>query len=489
MSIRDIGSDLPIFRFSQLSPSLLRPFGEPNIPTASLKEITFIYYRLLTSYKGYKEDCCTPCLEPEPTTFFCSQHAFHLPCLVNQVYASSQGLIKEIEMFRTNHISVEQFGSFKTYSHSTYTLTIPEKNLPNCPNCRSTEGMIRLEATVVDHRQGPLKTEVKVENSHEPLSLRFVGLKIFDNLTTVLTVFEAFLSSMQNSTPILTGRIFAVQRLFLIADIAIVARNCFLLCSLITQRLATINLDAWYKKHSEMITLAGVAVLGLAASAAIYFINLYFKSTIDPQEFLKNIPTSDLGSVSCKWVATSFTPRISQFAIMSRIASEFALAYFHKERFRHLSHAILQIFTLFNVSQLQWLSFERTIPNPLKTIPFTIQDSSSKEAIEIYQKAVEKIWTNFTIVVSKNTSVSDVQTTINSVYEYSSNLFKNSVWKGHTKGYETIRGYFSISKVKYEIQLAFSHFELPYIEEISALITTRLRQGVFTTIPTLIFRQ
>lgn len=485
-------SELPPFRFEPLEfPSFRpQPFGEPHIPTATLKEITFTYYRLLSSYTGYNEDLCTPCQNPKPTTYFCSHHAFHLPCLVNQVYACSQHLVKKITSLRTNHIrssSLYHFG--QTYSHSTYTLTIPEKNLPCCPNCRRTEGMVRLEAKVVDRGQGPLETAVEIEKDpdkpYESLSHHFFGLKIFDKLTTVLTTFKAFLSYVQNATPALAGRIFAVQKSFLIGDVAIVARNCFLLHPLITQKLTAIDPNTWYKKHAEKIVIAGIAVLGLATIAAVYAINCYFQLPIDPQEVLKNILISDLGSVSCKWSAIPLMQQISQFVIISRIVSELALAYFSKERLRYLSHAILQIFTLFNVSQLQWLDFERTIPNPLKTLFFTIKDSSSKSDIEYYQKIVEKIWMKFTILIPGNTSASGLQSMINSVYEYSSNLFKNSNWDGYT-----ISQYSSVSRITYEIQLALSRLEFPYIEKISALITTNLGwQGIFTTIPTLIFHR
>lgn len=473
-------------RFPSIPLPAIRRFGEPDIPAASIKEITFTHYRRLPSYTGYHEEHCSACLEPEPTTHFCSHHVFHLPCLVTHVYVSSQGLINNIELLRTNHIIDHIYK--KTYDHSTYSLTIPEENLPKCPVCRKTDGMVRIEAAVVDRRQGPLKTTVEIGEKpavpNESLTRRFLGLKIFDNLTTVLTIFEAFLSYVQNSTPALAGRIFAAQRLLIVADVAILARNCFLLYPLIKQKLETIDFNPWYKKNAGKIALAGIAVFSLATICVIYFINKHFQPTTDPQEFLKDIPASDLGSVSCKWSAIPLVLQLAQFVFISRIVSELALAYFSKERFRHLSHAILQIFVLFSISQLHWLDFERTIAHPLKTMPFTVEDGSSKSAA-FYQKIVEKVMMKFTILVPRNTSVSGAQSMMQSFYEYSSNLFKNSIWKGYVKG-----GLYHVDKVKYEIQLPLARLESPYVEKIDTVITSNLGyQGIFTTIPTLTFPQ
>ena len=486
---------IPLFPTDLLStfdsPPPFRNVLGPDIPRASLTKIAFTYYRLLTSYNNRKEDLCTICQETETTTNFCSQHTFHLPCLVNTVYGCSRNLIEKLKIVRTNYTLQASFSS--TYSHSTYTLTILKENLPKCPNCRETEGMFLLEAKVVDRYQGVLKTEIEIEKSPASFPLRFATLKIFDNVTTILTVFEAFLSYVQNATPALAGRIFAVQKLLLFADIVIVARNCLLLYPLIKQRLETIDRDRWKKKLFNKYTLAGIAVLTLATTAAIcsigrikphlFSFNCYFKPDINPKEFLKSIPIADLCSVSCKWVAAPMMQQILQITTIGRIASEFALAYFSKKRFRHLGHSILQIFTLCNISQLQWLDFERTISNPLRTVPFTFQNNSSQEDHEFYSEIVKQIRMNFTVLIPKNSSLStDVPTMINSVYEYSSNLFKNSMWKGHT-----ISSSFAVSSIHYTIQLALPLLEFPYIHTKSVWITTRLNWDTFETIPYLIF--
>lgn len=487
MSVPGVGSTSPwsesesrLFNWSS-DRSLLEQL---RVPKGSIREVIFTYYRVLGSYKAHREKICSICLSPRATTHFCSSHLMHLSCLVDLVYQSSRRLIESISLFRTAHISRTNLGEL--YSHSTYTVTIPRENLPKCPCCRSTtEGRGHLVAEVIDRYEGSLGTKVKIQGAsdepYESFSRCFVGLKTFDNLTAVLTVFEGFLSYVQNSIPALAGRIFAVQRFFLLGNIVVVARNCFLLHPLMTRKLTASDLNAWYKEHSDRIAIAGVVVLGLAAVAIVYAINYYFQSTIDFQEVLKGIPISDLGSISCKLSVVPLQ-QIAQFLTTSRIILELALAYFSKERLRHLSHAILQIFTLFNVSQLQWLDFERTISDPLKMVPFTVKDSSEAADSELYQKTVKKIWVSFTVLVPRNTSPVGVQSIIDSVRECTLNLFKNSSWDGYTREMFGV-----IVEIVYKIQIALPRLESPYIR---TLITTNLgRLGDFTTVPTLIFSQ
>ncbi len=356
-ALSEAHSLLKISQIKWLNFSKMVDLTDPN-PAKAIFSYRILW---LQSKIGSGADDCSICLDPNPNTFFCTTHAFHEMCLLESLASKD---FRAESWYRTNYYTAFR-GSQPidhSYTHSTYKVIVPEKNLPTCPLCRGQGVQSYVKAEVEDKTKGRLPTTVEIKKDGNGSNSSFFSLPVFDKLAVVYTAFQAVLSQIQRSYPEKAESILKIQRFSLAADIALVIRNCVLLHNTISKRWEKVDPKTWYKKHAYKIiaigTVLGVAAIGLS----VFFINHFFKPSIDPQSVLKNILSpnefNELGSIICKW-EIPFLQQATQAILISRVMSELVLAYFTSHRIFHSTLAAMQIFTLFNITQLRWINFER----------------------------------------------------------------------------------------------------------------------------------
>ncbi len=122
---------------------LTHSFKQPNIEGAIggialsnlITKIKAEYY--FPVIRNNEKKNCTICIEgeeanePTPEMHFCRNHVFHINCISRHIQRCSGNLINDLDIEgRTIHIR----NGLK--SRIEYEASIPQTNLPNCPNCR-----------------------------------------------------------------------------------------------------------------------------------------------------------------------------------------------------------------------------------------------------------------------------------------------------------------------------------------------------------------
>jgi hypothetical protein len=98
--------------------------------------------------KTEDETNCAICLEKEPTSHFCAKHAFDDDCLIGMIYTKSQKFLSGAQPTRIRH-ETRSYGT-KTGEYITYSMKIPQENLPCCPLCREQPPQNEVQIVVED---------------------------------------------------------------------------------------------------------------------------------------------------------------------------------------------------------------------------------------------------------------------------------------------------------------------------------------------------
>ena len=129
----------------------------------TIEEISAEHFIPLIPKEASKKDEGCPICDDDaknvPQVYFCSNHAYHVDCLVKHFFSKSDNLLRDLIIDR----KVELRGSESTV---TYPSSIPRDELPSCPECRGKP--------IVDHH---LYLWVKEEGYRFPRGSGIVELR------------------------------------------------------------------------------------------------------------------------------------------------------------------------------------------------------------------------------------------------------------------------------------------------------------------------
>ncbi len=163
----------------------------------------------LTPDTASQEKECSICLEPQTDTAFCMDHVFHKNCMTQAVVHKSDAVMNGAYFLKrtTRHYTN---GVYTGTSHN-YSVTIPQENLPSCPNCRDYPLQNDCEFKITDAVDGEFNASVTIKGrpSKQPL---------FETLYAGYSMAQAGLAYLQKY-PEFTATIFKVQQVMILTDI------------------------------------------------------------------------------------------------------------------------------------------------------------------------------------------------------------------------------------------------------------------------------
>lgn len=286
---------------------------------------------------------CSICLENIENNIqrkpFCQEHhIIHLSCITDYI----------ISKFNT---SIFQRPTF-TKSGNRYSATIPQEDLPTCPNCRDVPSLDIMVKEGNNTYNASVKITGRPSLSSPPISKQ----ALFANLHAAYNIVQAGLSYLQKY-PEFAATVFKIQQVMMITDIIGYAYTTHTLYKRIEAKLKMENSVVF--KVAALTTLVAVAALSYYVTLQI---NTYLQSTIVLKDLLAKLPIAPetLKNIEIGW-HSPLSQRLIQSLYINRIVSTVALAFFSTEHKAHLLSAAAQISSLVGISRLRWIELSQLL--------------------------------------------------------------------------------------------------------------------------------
>lgn len=379
-------------------------------------------------------ETCPICLNETvtPESYFCSYSAYHDKCIVSSIIFPKSDHFKNIKEIQRN---VKKSPTDPTLSYEAF---LKQDKLASCPFRCLERYPFHGYFDVKVRERSKKNFNAAVHIIHSEFTPQPVLPQFLEGLNLVYNTFQAGLVTLQQLHPELASQILPAQRIMLIADAVALVRD-------------SIRLYQTSKKEitEEKITAAALSVL---AAIAILWMGIRMRPSLDLR---KHLIQKQLENVNVFWGAPAIH-YLSQLLLASRIAINLFAAYLTEKRQRtpHLLAASLQGLTLYKISQLPWLKFERTF-----------------KALRNQPSNIKELTIGSHLLLQTPVSDSSVAPTLKSLYDYFTNFFNGSSnWKSYwvitkKRNLETSR------TLNYDVTIAPSTLQgsfLPYINRITA---------------------
>lgn len=123
-----------------------------------------VYFEFLIrkNFRKFEDDCAI-CRESDPETFFCDNHMFHLPCIVNSINAKSENLAQSI-IITARKILETKHKTNGRHTHSTYQAVyygkVKKTAVECCSLCRTSPNHNKFIITIDDQSYGSSPTVI-----------------------------------------------------------------------------------------------------------------------------------------------------------------------------------------------------------------------------------------------------------------------------------------------------------------------------------------
>lgn len=142
----------------------------PNVSRYA-RQISVTYSFLIQSLYNTTPETCSICLEDDQANpsdiFFCSNHTFHTPCVMEMIQHKVNSFINGLSVDHRNVNETRHytngFHTHSTYS-AKYTISMPHANVPNCPNCREQPSHNGFHVQLNDNEHGWSSTSINWRN-------------------------------------------------------------------------------------------------------------------------------------------------------------------------------------------------------------------------------------------------------------------------------------------------------------------------------------
>lgn len=290
-----------------------------------------------------------------------------------------------------------------------YTLELSRSKLPNCTSCE----------------ERPAHGYLSVGNGSIAWDGDVQGPKSDFGAALYLTygVVQLSLVLAQQKYPHLAGSIYKIQKVMIGLDVLAIAGKIY---------------DYQSMQNAEWGNEAIFGALAISAVALGYI--LYYhrnetgKDLID--HFKGVVPESDLANLTVNSTTpTSF--RVMQWVLTNKILLDLALAPNAPNEQIHLLSAAVEAFALYQLSQTNWIFFERKHTMPLMNRPFKLFDlglaETTEAARESFENSLTEVTTRFHFIVSNEKlllpDAESMQKTLQGIYDYSTKFFEDSFWQ------------------------------------------------------------
>ena len=347
--------------------------GYPH-STSTLRDPEVSYHALLVK----------PLFQDSDLTYSCSnEHEVRQNTLIDSFCKKIEKLAKDVLIYRNNYTATFHFEKGKydihyRHTHTTYTLTIREGDLPSCHDCDEVASHAFLS-----FKQGSLKIEDEGHNAKS---------SFWASCYTLLSAVQLTMAIVQYKYPHLAPSIYKAQKLMLALDLPAIIE-------LISTETKMFQVDTG-KDHA--------LVIGFVASIAIGVFIAYDQWKTAPKSYNHHISESlsshQLNAVTIDSSAPTIH-RILQWAFISRFFLCAGLAESTENKNLLRVAAIVNALTALRLTQMAWVRIQRNfsfepgvhravkadlyfmIPNPEEWLP---NDAAVQGAVQkLYDYSTE----------------------------------------------------------------------------------------------------
>ncbi|MCI0381486.1 MAG: hypothetical protein L0207_00310 [Chlamydiae bacterium] len=403
----------------------------PSLPMFSrirISETKITYNMIVLPHSGNEVDCSI-CLDEGASNAFCINHLFHQNCLIDLVTTKSESFANSAMYIRkdTNRYTNGAY----TGTTRTYSVDIPQENLPSCPNCRDFPLQNYCEILVTDADYGKFNATVNITGRN------FNRQPLFERLYLAYNIAQAGLSYLQKY-PELAATIYKIQQFIMVFDIAGLASTIYFLHERMREKFREMDTA----QFEIFAAFTGVALAALSY-LAVLAINSYSRPNLILKDILGNLQISPeiLQKTKISW-GSPLVYQAMQWLYLCRMVTSFALSFFSKNQTLCLLSGAAQSFSLFNISKLRWIKFVQDLEWPLKKVV----SAEGKLDPSVNQTSLKNLTINSEFMVHPPclNEPTHLQSTVKSIYDYMDKLFQKSFWKRYwtiymTNGVETKR--------------------------------------------------
>jgi len=358
-------------------------------------------------------DPCTICLDDEipNDTAFCTNHVFHRDCIAEHVARGSTNLLRNASILRTATRHYTN-GAYSGTTHS-YSATIPQENLPSCPNCREIPRQNEVDLEILDSeaRTHYTRAHIKGRSSRQPL---------FEKLLAGYSIVQAGLSYLQKY-PELAATIYTVQKVFILIDVVALSMTAYYLYLCAKKKIVVSNNNEWkFNLGALVIAVATISFSYIITSQ----LHLYLKSASKLKDLLGGISPEILKNIDINWAAPKAL-KTMQMLSLNRMIATLALSLFSEQRYTHLISAAAQMFSFSALLQLRFLQYTQNLPSPLRQV---IATGGSLSGLNENEMINLKMTAEFMIPSSCRSTPTHLQATVKSIYNSMSKLIDKSKW-------------------------------------------------------------
>lgn len=374
-------------------------------PDVTSMRVTYRMLKLPVPESAFSNECRV-CRENDVgKVAFCVNHLFCQNCVIRHILDQDRTLYvrnaqgtSDPTTYSKFHLILRSSDYLRILRHdrdrTSYSISVPHENLPNCPDCRAASSPYHtLDVEMQEAQNKTFNARVRIKPPVDaPVVTPSNKQTLFANLYAAYNVVQAGLSYLQKY-PELAATLFKVQQVMMITDIIGYAYTTHSLYKRIEAKLGLKNPVA-VKAFKVAALATAVAVMALSYYVTLQ-INTYLQSAIVLKDLLAKLPIAPqvLKNIDISW-NSPLSYRLIQSLYINRIVSTVALAFFSTERKAHLLSAAAQIAGLVGTFKLRWIEMaqlDHCNQNAKLIAHFLVDPSCTLEPTHL-QSAVQSIY-------------------------------------------------------------------------------------------------
>lgn len=381
---------------------------DPNVPDTRGATIT---YKMLALESSMANETCAICLENQIDMAFCVNHVFHKNCMKQLVATKSANFMDDFLIDRC--VTTNNQNRTKKCS---YSVTVPEKNLPSCPQCRDFPLQNGYDILIHDRTFGNCNASVTIQRQKDNQSL-------FEKFYTTYNIVQASLAYFQQY-PELAAGIYRIQQVMVVTDIFGLLGTAYYLQKRVQEKL---NISVGGLRETTYRVAAAVTFVAMGALSyfAVLQINAYLQSALVLKDILAQLEISPeiLKTIDVQWASATML----QSLYLMRMTMSVALGFFSKQRLLSLWNVAAQAYSFTAISRLKWIVFSQALTDyPLKKV--FAEGGTHTLNLNEWSLPSLTVKSEFLVDSSCTKEAHHVKSVLKSIYNYMSKLLDKSHW-------------------------------------------------------------
>lgn len=414
-----------------------RQFEIQNPNLLDTREATITYKMLaLKPQSSMTNETCAICLEKQIDMAFCVNHVFHKKCMKQLVATKSANFINDVQI-------TKQIMLTNQTRKCTYLATIPEQNLPSCPQCRDFPLQNGCDILIRDWTFGNCNASVTIQhqkdNSYQSL---------FEKLYTTYNIVQAGLAYLQQY-PELAAGIYRIQQVMVVADIFGLLGIAYYLQKRVQEKL-NVWVGGLRKTTYRVAAAATFVAMGALSYFAVLQINAYLQSALVLKDILAQLEISPeiLKTIDVQWASATTL----QSLYLMRMTMSVALGFFSKQRLLSLWNVAAQACSFTAISRLKWIVFSQALMNyPLKKV--FAEGGTHTLNLDEWSLSNLILKSEFLVDSSCTKEAHHVKSVLKSIYGCMSKVLNKSCWDRYLETTYTSNGVKISDKIYYSVTL------------------------------------